>query len=139
MGLDPEAADFEEQLAGIVRSDVTPDMVDQYRDMIRDGIAAGIPVQQANVCVDDFFPEKDWDVMAISGYMCRDPYTGASGVKEVEPGIYEVTVRQATPRGDKQITFRLRLMETIEQSRLVFSPLLNRLWVFIQLGSSFTF
>jgi hypothetical protein len=76
--------------------------------------------------VDDFFPEKDWEVLAVSGYMRPDPYSGAPGVEEVEPGTYRVTVRLATPRGDKRTTFTLRLMENLEQSRLVFTPLLNR-------------
>ncbi len=102
------------------------DIVEMYREIIRNGIEAGIPVQKPNVSADDFFPEKNWETMAISGYMCPDPYSGAPGVKEVEPGIYQATVRQATPRADKQITFTFRLMETLEQSRLVFSPLLNR-------------
>ncbi len=74
----------------------------------------------------DFFPEKKWDVLAVSGYMCPDPYSGAPGVEEVEPGLYRVTVRLAGKRGDKRITFTLRLGETLEQSWLVFNPLLNR-------------
>ena len=32
----------------------------------------------------------------------------------------------ASRRGNKDITFTLRLMESMEQSRLVFNPLLNR-------------
>ena len=65
-------------------------------------------------------------MLAVSGYMRPDPYSGAPGVEEVAPGVYRVTVRLASARGDKRITFTLRLGETIEQSRLVFSPLLNR-------------
>jgi hypothetical protein len=47
-------------------------------------------------------------------------------VEEVRPGVYRVTVRQATPHGEKEISFTLRLLESLEQSRLVFNPLLNR-------------
>lgn len=126
MGLDPEAPDFANRLAGILENQPDKETTEMYREIIRNGIEAGIPVQKPNVSADDFFPEKNWDVMAISGYMCPDPYSGATGVKEVEPGIYQATVRQATPRADKQITFTFRLMETMEQSRLAFSPLLNR-------------
>ena len=126
MGLNPEAADFADKLAAIMESQPDKDIVEMYREIIRNGIEAGIPVQKPNVSADDFFPEKNWETMAISGYMCPDPYSSAPGVKEVEPGIYQATVRQATPRADKQITFTFRLMETLEQSRLVFSPLLNR-------------
>ena len=35
-------------------------------------------------------------------------------------------MRLAAPNGDKRITLTLRLGETLEQSRLVFNPLLNR-------------
>ncbi len=126
MGLDPEAADFPEKLAEILENQPDSKTVEMYREIIRNGIQAGIPVQKPNVSADDFFPEKHWEVMAISGYMCPDPYSGAPGVRKVEDRIYQATVRQATPRGDKQITFTFRLMETMEQSRLVFSPLLNR-------------
>jgi hypothetical protein len=58
--------------------------------------------------------------------MGPDPYSGAPGVEEVSPGIYRATVRLASSGGDKRMTLTLRLGETLEQSRLVFSPLLNR-------------
>jgi hypothetical protein len=35
-------------------------------------------------------------------------------------------VRMATPRGDKRITFALRLMESHTESKLIFNPLLIR-------------
>ncbi len=126
MGLDPEAADFPERLAEILGNQPDGKTVEMYRGIIQNGIRAGIPVQKPNVSADDFFPEKNWDVMAISGHMCPDPYSGSPGIKKVGENIYQATVRQATPRADKQITFTFRLMETMEQSRLVFSPLLNR-------------
>ena len=126
MGLDPDGENFSEKLSEIFGKQVDTETVEMYRGIIRNGIEAGIPVQKPNVSADDFFPEKNWEVMAISGYMCPDPYSGAAGVKKVDDRIYQATVRQATPRGDKQITFTFRLMETMEQSRLVFSPLLNR-------------
>ncbi|MCK5879599.1 MAG: hypothetical protein KAH24_07460, partial [Holophagae bacterium] len=126
MGLDPEAPDFAQKLAEIMENQPDVETVEMYREIIRHGIEAGIPVQKPNVSADDFFPEKNWDVMAISGYMCPDPYSGAAGIRKVGEDIYQATVRQATPRADKQITFTFRLMETLEQSRLVFSPLLNR-------------
>jgi hypothetical protein len=44
----------------------------------------------------------------------------------VSPGVYRATVRLAAAGGDKRITLTLRLGETFEQSRLVFSPLLSR-------------
>jgi hypothetical protein len=58
--------------------------------------------------------------------MGPDPYSGAPGVEEIYPGVYSVTVRLATSRGDKVITFKLGLMENKEESKLVFKPLLNR-------------
>jgi hypothetical protein len=94
--------------------------------MIREAAAAGLVTGRLTLTADDFFPEKRWAVLAVSGYMGPDPYSGAPGVEEVSPGIYRATVRLASSGGDKRITITLRLGETFEQSRLVFSPLLNR-------------
>ena len=58
--------------------------------------------------------------------MCPDPYTGAPGVTEVGDGKFRVTSRIATRKISTKITIVFRLMETEEQSRLVFSPLLVR-------------
>ncbi len=126
MGLDRNAPDFQTRLEVLVGRSVDVDLVRQYRRMIREGADAGINLSKGTLTVDDFFPEKNWDVLAVCGYMRLDPYSGAPGVEEVEPGIYRVTVRLASPRGDKRVIFTLRCGETFEQSRLVFSPLLNR-------------
>jgi hypothetical protein len=94
--------------------------------MIHEAASAGLLPGRITLTADDFFPEKRWQVLAVSGYMGPDPYSGAPGVEEVSPGIYRATVRLASEVGDKRITLTLRLGETFEQSRLVFSPLLNR-------------
>lgn len=137
MGLDPHAPDFPIQLEKLVGKQVDNDKIEKYKSMIREGIEAGIPVQRASIHADDFFPGKHWDVLAISGYMKEDPYSGASGVEIVKPpcevegkehsGIYRINVRMATPHGEKLVTFTLKLLEKkIDQNRLVFQPLLNR-------------
>jgi hypothetical protein len=64
--------------------------------------------------------------MAISGYMLPDPYTGAAGIKKIADNTYQVTVRLATSKGDKRSRFTLSLQETMQRSRLIFNPLLNR-------------
>ena len=51
---------------------------------------------------------------------------GRPAWRRSSPDVYRVTVRLAGRRGDKRITFTLRLMETLEQSWLVFNPLLSR-------------
>jgi hypothetical protein len=101
-------------------------VIGDYKDMIREARDAGLPLDKPVMEVDDFFPEKRWDVLALCGYMQPDPYTGTPGVVETTPNIYRTTVRFATPRGDKRVTFTLRLMERVEESRLVFNPLLIR-------------
>jgi hypothetical protein len=126
MELDPEDPDFRSRLEELVGDVLDDDKVEHYKYMIRDGIDAGIPVQRPSISADDFFPEKYWDVLAVTGYMRPDPYSGESGVEEVRPGVYRVTTRMATPRGDKQITFTLRMEESKEASKLMFLPLLNR-------------
>lgn len=125
MRLDPESPDFRsgiEALAGTLDDAA----VEDYRRMIREAEEAGLRSDHLTLTADDFFPEKRWEVMAVSGYMCPDPYSGAPGVEEIRPGVYRVTVRLASTHGDKRIALTLRLAETFDQSRLVFSPLLNR-------------
>jgi hypothetical protein len=126
MRLDPRAPDFRTRLEQLAGAPMEARQVDDYRRMIREADEAGLLPGRLTLCADDFFPEKRWEVLAVSGYMRPDPYSGAPGVEETEPGIYRVTVRLASSRGDKRITFTLRLGETMEQSRLVFSPLLSR-------------
>ncbi len=126
MAIDPDSDDFQTRLEELTGSPVDDETSEKYKEIIRDAIGAGIPVKKQSIQADDFFPEKSWDVLAVSGYMRPDPYSGASGVEEVEPNIYRVAVRLAGPRGDKRITFTLRFMETLERSQPMFLPLLNR-------------
>ena len=126
MALDPDSDGFRDKLIDTVGESLTDDRVSEYVRMIRDGRDAGIPVDKSSIEADDFFPEKLWRVLAVSGYMCPDPYSGAAGVEEVADGVYRVAVRLAADKGDKEVTFTLRLMEDAKQSRLVFNPLLAR-------------
>ncbi|MGD2091407.1 MAG: hypothetical protein PVH61_34865 [Candidatus Aminicenantes bacterium] len=128
MSIDPEAEDFQTRLEEVIGEPVDDEKREKYREMIHEALDAGIPVKKQTIQADDFFPEKQWEVLAVSGYMQPDPYSGSPGVEEVAPEkrIYRVTVRLAGPHGDKRITFKLRLMEDLEQSHLVFKPLLNR-------------
>ena len=76
---------------------------------------------------DDFLPEQDWHVLASVGYMCDDPYTGTRGqVTDNIYGIYRVTTRLATRKASSLITFTVRLMESLETTRQLFSPRLVR-------------
>ncbi len=128
MHLDPEAEDFADRLSGLLGETPSTAKLADYRRMIFEARDAHVPLSRAAVCADDFFPEKRWDVLAVCGYMCPDPYSGAPGVEPVEgqDGVYRVTVRLATSRGDKRITFALKLQEDMEESQLVFNPLLIR-------------
>ncbi len=126
MGLDPDAADFPARLGGLLDSAPDRATVADYRRMILEGAEAGLPLDRKTLKADDFFPEKRWQGLAISGYMCPDPYTGAPGVRQVGPGSYQVTVRLVSETAEKLVTFTLRFMETHDQQRLVFLPLLNR-------------
>ncbi len=126
MRLDTYAPDFARRLEMVMGLEVDHDMVEEYKMMIRQHLDAGLPHSNRVLRADDFFPEKRWDVLAISGYMCPDPYSGLPGIEHVEDTTYQSTVRLTTPRGDKRITFTLRLMEQPDVSRLVFNPLLTR-------------
>jgi hypothetical protein len=126
MRLNPDAEDFGEQLSRVFEKELDEKTIERYRANILQARRAGIPLHKKLVTADDFLPGKKWDVMAISGYMLPDPYTGAPGVRQVGDDTYQVTVRLSTKRGDKRTTLCLRLVETFEESRLVFNPLLNR-------------
>jgi hypothetical protein len=126
MGLDPDAADFRARLEAVTAVPLDEASVRHYREMIREGLDAGFDLARPTLTADDLFPEKRWEVLAVTGFMGPDPYSGAPGVEEVKPGTYRATVRLATAAGEKRVRFTLRLMESFEQSRLVFNPLLNR-------------
>ncbi len=126
MGLDPSDPELDRKLAPLLERQPSDEEVQRYRAMILEGAEAGLALQQATINADDFFPEKRWDVLAINGYMSPDPYSGAPGVEQIGEDTWRVTVRMATPRGDKRITFALRLMESHTESKLIFNPLLIR-------------
>lgn len=123
MHLDPDAPDFQARLEQLgVAADAAP----AYEAMIREAAEAGLPLAKPVLRADDFFPEKAWDVLAVTGFMGPDPYTGLPGVERVDEDTYRVTVRLVSCRADKQVTLTLRFMEDATERRLVFSPLINR-------------
>ncbi len=127
MKLNPHGDDFDEKLkTQFFDQDIDGDLVESYRQSILLARNAGIPLGKRTICADDLISEKKWETLAATGYMLPDPYTGAPGVTKINEDTYEVAVRMATPRGDKRITFSLRLLENFEESKLVFTPLLNR-------------
>ena len=128
VGLDPEASDFAEKLSvELGRSASGSDLLG-YRRALNDARQAGMPVGHRTVTIDDFFPRKKWQVLALNGYMLPDPYTGAPGVEMVSEGVYRVTTRAASGGGTVEVTLTLRLMASFEEMRLVFSPLLDRFY-----------
>lgn len=126
MSLDVTSTNFVDRLRTILEREPDIQTVERYKARIMEAHEAGIPHRQRVLRADDFFPEKAWDVLACSGYMCHDPYTGAPGVEQLGEGLYRTTVRLASPHGDKRIAFTLRLMESHDEGSLVFNPLLTR-------------
>jgi len=130
MSLDPDVAQFDKKLEELIGKPLDEKTIAHYKAMIHEALDAGLPVKKHAIEADDFFPEKHWEVLAITGYMCPEPYTGAPGVELVgssaDQKIYRVTVRMVGKHADKRITFMLRLSETEKESRLIFKPLLNR-------------
>jgi hypothetical protein len=127
MKLNPDKKDFSDRLKQLINEpELDSDTIQAYRDSIRAARKAGIPLKTRTISADDLISEKKWQALAGAGYMLPDPYTGAPGVTQIADDTYEVTIRITTDRGDKRITFALRLEETFEESKLVFSPLLNR-------------
>jgi len=100
--------------------------VHAYAEAIRDARSTNLPLLGRVLRADDLMPGKDWSVLASIGYMCDDPYTGVKGVTQVSDRVYKVATRLATRHASSVITFTFRLMEPLEETRLVFSPLLSR-------------
>lgn len=128
MQLDPGSPDFARDLSAILEHDPDGQEVEEYRDILLEARTAGMPVGKRTVTVDDFLPEKEWRVLALAGYMLPDPYTGSPGVEEMETGVYRVTSRAATRCGMLEVKLTLRLMEAMDEMKLVFSPLLDRFY-----------
>jgi hypothetical protein len=127
MQLDPAAPDFAKRLGTLIGgTEVEAGKVRTYAAAIEDAAASNMPLGKPVLRADDFLPEKDWHVLASVGYIGDDPYTGAPGVTQVARNIYRVTTRLATRKASSRVTFTLRLMESFEQTRQVFSPLLVR-------------
>ena len=127
MRLDPDSPSFAADL-GRLLDEPSPgrDRVEYYRTCLRDRVAANLPAGNRVVRVEDFFPEKNWRVLAATGYIGHDPYTGLPGVTRLRDDTYEVTVQLATRDSAAVIRFVFRFLEPFEQSRLIFSPLLER-------------
>jgi hypothetical protein len=127
MQLDPEAADFAERLRQLFGArEVELGKVEAYREAIREARATNLPLVGRVLRADDLMPQKDWSVLASIGYMCDDPYSGAKGVTQIADRVYKVTTRLATRHASSFVTFTFRLMDTLEETKLVFSPLLSR-------------
>jgi hypothetical protein len=128
MHLDPDSEMLASDLKEVLGSEVSDQQVDEYRENLINARQAGMPLRQRVIRADDLFPNKQWKVLALAGYMLPDPYTGANGVEEVRENVYRVTTHAATRMGILEVRLALRLMETNEQMRLVFSPLLDRFY-----------
>jgi hypothetical protein len=127
MRLDQASPSFAADLQRIFGdAPATAGAVAYYRGAIREMLDANMPRARRVVRADDFFPEKDWRVLAANGYIGDDPYTGAPGVTRLNDDTWQVTTLLATRRASLRATFTFRFLESLEQTRLVFSPLLER-------------
>lgn len=124
--LDPEEEDFAVRLRDIATDGIEEEEIEAYRSSFREARDAGLPVGRRHLAIDDFLPRKSWRVLALAGAMLPDPWTGMPGVEEVAPSTYRVTVRAATKHHVREVALTLRLAESMDESRLVFSPLLDR-------------
>lgn len=105
---------------------VGDNLVEYYRSCLREMAEANMPRGRRVLRAADFFPEKEWKVVAALGYMGQDPYTGLPGVEQLAEDTYRVTTQVSTRGEGMRIAFTFRLLEPPAQSRLVFSPLLER-------------
>jgi hypothetical protein len=126
--LDPDSETFAQDLRSTLATDFDGDLVEAYRASLVSARDAQLPVNRRTITADDFFPLKDWRVLALVGYMLPDPYTGIEGVEKTGEDRYRVTTRAATRRGMIDASLEFRLMEPMDEMRMVFSPLLDRFY-----------
>jgi hypothetical protein len=126
MKLDPDDPEFKNKLESLFDCNLEDEKIRHYREMILEAREASLPQPERVIRADDFFPEKKWNVAALTGYMCDDPYSGIEGVSAESEDTYKVASRISTPKGDKLVSFSLRLMEEPHKEKLVFNPLLSR-------------
>jgi len=127
MRLRHDDPDLEARLRTLfAEGELTGEKVEYYRRCLLERLEANVPAGRRVVRTDDFVPEKNWRVLAASGYMGHDPYTGLPGVEQVAEDTYKVTAQLATRKARVRVDFVFRLLETFEHSHLVFSPLLER-------------
>jgi len=127
MRLDADAKDFEAQVAKVVGAEkATKELVAHYRDAIHEAAASNVPTQKRALKATDLIPGKKWSVLACTGAICDDPYTGMQGVQDLGDGRFRVTTQLATHAASSRITFTLKLKDSLPESKLVFSPLLVR-------------
>lgn len=127
MRLDPESPSFEADLQRLLGgAPPDPGRLEYYRSCLREKAEANLPSGKRVVRAGDFFPEKNWRVLAATGYIGADPYGGLPGVTKVKEDCYEVTTQLATRQATLVVRFVFRFLEPFEQTRLVFSPLLER-------------
>jgi len=128
MTLDAESSSFDDELDQLFGTTLDARATAAYRSEIRHARMANMPVGRRHVTIEDFFPNKKWRGLALSGALNDDPYSGMTGVEEVRPGVYRVTTRSVTDRGMRLVTLTLRLVEDMKESKRVFSPLLDRFY-----------
>jgi hypothetical protein len=128
MALDPGAPEFATALGERLGTRLDDDHAERYRENLSLAREANMPVQRRTVVIDDFFPTKTWRALAYSATMCDDPYSALRGVEQVSDDTYRVMAREASEHGVREVTLTLRLMETFDESRKVFSPLLDRFY-----------
>ena len=136
MQLDPDVEGFSERLKALFGAkDLELGKIQEYAEAIREARTTNMPLEGRVIRADDLMPAKSWSVLASIGYMCDDPYTGAKGVTRVGDGLYKVSTRLAMSNASSLITFTFRLMEPLEETKLIFSPLLTRFLTGVDPGS----
>jgi hypothetical protein len=127
MRLDPDASSFDGDVAHALGAD-GPDreVAGEYRRALRKRVEAHVPAGDRVVRAGDFLPEKEWQMLAATGFIGGDPYSGFPGVERLGDDVWAVTSQLTSPAARLSVRFVFRLLEPFEEQRLVFSPLLER-------------
>ena len=126
MRLAPDAPGFAAAVAELT-GDRSPERAARVAAAIAAATTAEIPLGRRVLRADDLLPDKGWRVLATTGYIGADPYTGAPGVERLADDRYRVTTGLATRDARARVRFTLRLLDGLAGARAVWSPLLVRM------------
>ena len=98
----------------------------QSREAIGDAEASNMPLTGGCCAPTTSSPRSSGSVLASIGYICDDPYTGTSGVRQLGDGLYRGHHAPGHAQGVEPHHVHVPAHGAVRETQHVFSPLLVR-------------